>query len=594
MATRPPSSSGGSWQVARELLERGDPAFVDELRRIHDAENLGKFAAEWYNDPRPAARRFLLEYLDRPLSAPRHEPLVKRLFKLAEAAGDDEVMGRFLVALDRSVRRQLRKTYRWDPVTRQYAEGQRAMVPSGNSLPRNDHIEWDDPNLYLRRQLPNMRLYSVPTRNYLRRRAWRYFRKIGKTDTPRYLAAMRRVLPLYTEQDVADGLALLDNWGLVHILFHHSPALIPNPAGWTLAQGHALKDVEAAPYFPEAWRADARPLLELLDAAQSRAVRQWAIQMLRREHPDALPNVPVEKLIEWLGHRSPEMVSLAVELLKAGGKLESVRPERLLRLLRGAPAETLELLCELAAGALKPEQVTIAQAVELARQRPVALAKLGFDLLQRKAPQTREECEALLQLAETECNQLRGEMVRWSCGVLSAAADFDSLWVLEYLDNRFDEVRAAGWDWLQTEPRCRDNVLIWQRLLESPYDDVRLKMIVYLEELDAKRGGVAVPDGPFDPEAVRLLWATVLLNVQRGSKHKPAVVKQLQQHLDRHPDQAGTLLPLLAVALRSLRGPEFRAGMVSMVQFLRRHPEAEEVVRRAVPELRMAPEALVS
>ena len=58
--------------------------------------------------------------------------------------------------------------------------------------------------------------------------------------------------------------------------------------------------------------------------------------------------------------------------------------------------------------------------------------------------------------------------------------------------------------------------------------------------------------------------------------------------------EAETLLPLLAVALRSLRGPEFRAGMVSMVQFLRRHPEAEAVVRRAVPELRMAPEALVA
>src|SRR5438270_10146970 len=35
----------------------------------------------------------------------RLEALVKRLFKLAEAAGDDELMARFLVGFDRSVRR---------------------------------------------------------------------------------------------------------------------------------------------------------------------------------------------------------------------------------------------------------------------------------------------------------------------------------------------------------------------------------------------------------------------------------------------------------------------------------------------------------
>src|SRR5439155_21130917 len=99
------SSDHGSWLYSQELLERGDPAFVTELRKIHDAERLGDFANRWFTDPRPWARQFLFDYLNLPLNAFRHEALVKRLFKLAEKAGDDALMARFLVALDRSVRR---------------------------------------------------------------------------------------------------------------------------------------------------------------------------------------------------------------------------------------------------------------------------------------------------------------------------------------------------------------------------------------------------------------------------------------------------------------------------------------------------------
>ena len=86
MAKRTGSGSG-DWLVLEEKLERGDPSFVDDLRSFYDAEALASFAARWYADKRPASRRLLLEYLDRPLNAFRHEPLVKRLFKQAEAAG---------------------------------------------------------------------------------------------------------------------------------------------------------------------------------------------------------------------------------------------------------------------------------------------------------------------------------------------------------------------------------------------------------------------------------------------------------------------------------------------------------------------------
>ena len=44
----------GSWLLAEQLLESGDPAFVDELCRISDADKLGSFAKTWFADRRPS------------------------------------------------------------------------------------------------------------------------------------------------------------------------------------------------------------------------------------------------------------------------------------------------------------------------------------------------------------------------------------------------------------------------------------------------------------------------------------------------------------------------------------------------------------
>ena len=43
----------GSWVTAEQMLDRGDPAFVDELRHIHQPNLLGGLAARWFADARP-------------------------------------------------------------------------------------------------------------------------------------------------------------------------------------------------------------------------------------------------------------------------------------------------------------------------------------------------------------------------------------------------------------------------------------------------------------------------------------------------------------------------------------------------------------
>jgi hypothetical protein len=45
-------------------------------------------------------------------------------------------------------------------------------------------------------------------------------------------------------------------------------------------------------------------------------------------------------------------------------------------------------------------------------------------------------------------------------------------------------------------------------------------------------------------------------------------------------------LPILSVALRSVRGPEWRAGLAGIVGLVQRRPDLEGVVRQSFPDLK--------
>jgi hypothetical protein len=583
MAKKSPNPDSGSWLLAEELLERGDPAFVHELRKITDADRLGTFAVKWYADKRAASRRLLLEYLNQPLNSPRHEALVKRLFKLAEQAADDEVMGRFLVALDRSVRRKRLRRYRYDRSMRTSWEEESLAVSGNTTMPR-----WKGkaPSADLG-SFRRFRLFSVHTRNYLRRRVWRYFRWLGKRHADRYVPAVAAALKLYTDEDVGDGVALIDNWGLIHILFHHCPALAAKAHGWFPAEGHSLAELAPAPIYEKLWQAVPRTLIDLLKEARCRPVRQWAIRLIRRDHAALLSSLPLEELLSLLANEDAEVVALAAEALHGAAGLDRLSLESWLHLLETPSPGALDILCDLMRTHFTPERVTFEQAVWLARRRPLPIARLGFSLLQNKAPASPADCRALLGLVEAEAEPLRAEMVRWARGLLSASPYFEPDWVLEYLDSRHAEVRAEGWAWFRDEPRARDNVALWQRLLESPYDDVRLLLVADLEDRVARHDRASAETARLNPELVRFLWASVLLNIHRGSRLKPLVVGQLARRVQRRPEEAADLLPVLSIALRSVRGPEWRAGLAGVVGLVERNLDLREVVRRVFPELKM-------
>jgi hypothetical protein len=584
----------GSWLLAEELLDRGDAAFVDELRHIHDADRLGAFAARWHADKRPAARRLMFDYLAQPLNAFRHEPLVKRLFKLAEKAGDDALLARFLVAFDRSVRRQLKKRHRHDWNTRESWTEETVRVPSGMAMPRSTNAQrfrnTATGELMVAptpQQQTALRLFSVHTRNYLRRRAWRYFRKLGKQQPQRYLPAIVEALQQYTDADMPDGLALLDNWGLVHALFGVCPALVAKPHGWALAEGRTLAELAPAPAFEPLWQASPAPLVELMKGARCRPVRQWAIRMLRRHFPNALATLPLSELLVMLASEDAELSQLAVEALRQSPELGGLRADQWLELLEAANPQTLDVLCELMQQRLSATYVNLQQAVKLACSRPLPVARLGLALLRTKQPVTSDDYRLLLSLAEAEAAPLRPELIGWARSVLGGAAQFQVDWVLELLDSRHADVRAEGWNWFRAEARAAGDVSLWQRLLESPYDDLRLQLVVLLEEHVARSGALVVDHARLDDALVRFLWATVLLNVHRGSRVKPRVVRQLLARLERRPEEADELLPILAVVVRSVRKPEWRAGLAGVLQLIERRPELEPAVQSAFPELEL-------
>lgn len=602
--------ASGSWALAEELFARGDSAFIAELRCIHDADRLGTFAARWLGDTRPEARRLLIEYLSLPFNAYRHEALVKRLFKGAEKAGDDELMGVFLVAFDRTIRRnrKTRRRHKWGQFTtreeaetkarawdsegyqtnisaygmnRFYAFGtkqEEAIVGQNNAMPRPKKGDWG--RSHLRYEISRQRLekrfilFSTPTRRYLRRRAWRYFRKLGKTNPERYRAAALAYLKLYTDSDVDSDIHLLDNWGLIHTLFFDCPALVRPARGWELAEGKTLADLTPAPRFPAVWLASPQSIWDLLMDGNCRTVRQWAARMLRSHHSQWLSKLSVAALLATIDHADTDVQALGFELLEKHTDLATVPVDAWLTRLDGDDLDRLQRLSALLARQLDPARVSLADTVKLALHRSLPIAKLGLTLLQGRAEFGQNDIGLLLQLTQAECESLRAEIAQWLRDRLKSLGPAQADWVMEFLDSKYAYVRAVGWMWLRETP-LRNDPAIWHKLLESPYDDIKGFVIADLTE--HCRGA--------DLDTVNLLWASVLLNLHGGGRHKPGVVSQIVERLTEHPDEREKLLPLLAIAVRSLRGPEFRAGLTGVVGLFERNAELRPAIAKQFPEL---------
>jgi hypothetical protein len=312
--------------------------------------------------------------------------------------------------------------------------------------------------------------------------------------------------------------------------------------------------------------------------------------MLRRHAAAAPAAIAIDDVIGLLGHDDEEVVAYAVEWLRGVADLCAVPPERWLAVAETASPGAIETIAEIMGRQVAPERVAIESAARVAAARPLPIARLGLGWLRVRSPATDEERRGLLVLLEAECEPLRPEILAWLRSALTSTTAFHADWLLEFLDSRYADARAQAMSWFREEPRARDDVALWRRLMESPYDDIRFALAADLDARLKRAEGDGVVDLSLalDPDRLKLLWASVLFNVNRGNRAKPRVVEQVAHRLRRHPNEAEMLLPLLAVSLRSIRDPERRAALAAVVRLIEERPESAPIFRKSLPELQWA------
>jgi hypothetical protein len=583
----PTTNDRASVLLMEECYSTGDARFLDALRKVEHPKLLAALADRWKKDARPWARAQILAYLDQPLDVPGHQPLVKRLFKDAEARRDDELMAAFLVAFDTLVRRARRNRWRWQPETRSGVEEEYLASPR-NTIPLKVAQSYLHPKTGERVVVPTRggkimsgRLFSYGTRHYLRRRAWRYFRWMGYARPADYPKAVAPALRRYRDGDLAKGENILDSWALLNLCFRGSDALEFTPVHLRLKEGRTLAELRAAPRFPAAWETpDAiRLVLDLVVTARAQLVRMWAMDWFRSARAKTTVELSPDEILAMLDHDDERVQQFGAELFESHGGADKLPVATWLRLLGTRNLTALATLCAAFTKHVTPERLTLAQCLDLARAQPVPVARLGQSLLTARtlAP---ADYPALAALAEPRCSAVAGELCTWALARLGTREHYDLTTVSRFFDSLEEPTRTAAWAWLVPGSAGYDDAVLWSRLAETPFDDLRLKLVDHL----ALR--VKMPE--LSADQLSPVWCAVLLGVHRGGRQKLKAVRDIAQAIVRAPASSAQLLPVLTVAVRSVRGPEMRAGLSAVMTIVTARPELADAVRARLPELQFS------
>ena len=588
----PKPNDRASMLLVEECFARQSEGFLEALRLVTYPKVLAAFADRWKTDARPWARAQIFAYLEQPLDCPGHQPLVKKLFKDAEERKDDELVGAFLVAFDTLVRRVRRTTWKWDRATRSALEGEVLGTPR-DVLPLQVVNTYFDKKTGMRvtagktgGSVRGGRLFSHRTRQYLRRRAWRYFRWMAYGRPEAYAAAILPALRRYRDADLEKGENILDSWALLQICFYGGDVIEFHSRHHRVREGRSLAELRAAPRFPEAWDKPevAAAVLKLVTEAPATLVRCWAMDLFRGLKTRAEVAISCDDILAMLDHADERVQQFGAELFEAQGGNERLPAADWLRLLRTKNLTALATLCAAFERCVSGERLTLEQCLDLATARPVPVARLGFKLLQTRALQAADHA-ALGRLADARCEAVAAELASWALARVGADENYAMESASRFFDSVVAPTRDAAWAWLTARKpdgkpaaaKAHGDPVLWSRLAETPFEDLRLRIVDQL----------ALRLEPSELEADQLapVWCAVLLGVHRGGRQKLKAARELADAIALEPGRAANLLSVLAVAVRSVRGPEMRAGLAAVLGLVARRPELAEAVRARLPEL---------
>jgi hypothetical protein len=550
-----------------EYFNAGDERFVPEVLGSKDAGKLKSLGPKWAADPRPFARASIIRWLaDGGADKDGHRALAKALFKHAEKAGDDELMGHFLVAFDRLAHRRLVKRWRYDFSSRTSSEVAEVKVVKGLLQRDKNRPRWVENR------------FTLVTRRYLQRRAWRYFRKLAWKDGARYMRAITAALKLYPETAISTPVQLVDAWGLMHALYAESKVISRGVKGAVVTEGQSLEKLEPAPFKSALWKDRFDDLLGLFLEAKCNTVRQWAIKVLRRDHVTALGRVPFAVVERLLRSPNDDAQLLGAELLSRAEGLETLPVKTWLALLEVQNATAQGKIVELVRKHVSPSRLDLSQCVTLAGSKLAPVATLGLEWAKARPVKSGADLAALLPFGGAGVEGVRKAGTEWLCSLLllNEGAELPGH-VRELIDSKFADVRGAALGLMQKDTRFGEATLLWTAMAESPWPDVREALVPQLQQREALYG----------PETLRAVWATSLLAIHRGGRAKAAVCNQLARRIVAKADESDPLLPLLGFALRSVRAPERRAALAAVTRATLNAPKLRASVEKLLPELKL-------
>lgn len=240
--------------------------------------------------------------------------------------------------------------------------------------------------------------FSFSTALYMRRRAWRYLRKLGENLPSCYPDAASYFLAAYPEAN-----NWYDSYVANHIFYHETKNYGMNGFSYIRNRNDLVKNRA----FAELWQRSPEPLLRLLSTGRSEKVKEFACQSLKQDFQVMLRDIDAQWIISLgaLPQSSAIIDSFIIWLLKNSSKLEQRQfrelglHETVLELLHSQDTQAQQYACEYVKAHAR--DLPLETILRLAHSRNKQISKLVRQLISDRDPRKEIGLEAWRELLAT-------------------------------------------------------------------------------------------------------------------------------------------------------------------------------------------------